>query len=60
MGDSHVGHGSFNSFQAEDIFHQLDHFGAGKIFEVRGDALNGAAQIAQTMGAMGALGSPSS
>ena len=36
-----------------DVFHQLCHFGACEIFDLRGKALNRAAQIAKAVGAFG-------
>ena len=50
-----MGYGSLCLFQAEDVFHQFDHFGAGEIFDLWGNALDGAAQIAQAMGTLGSL-----
>ena len=43
--------GSLDFGQRKDVFHQLCHFGACEIFDLRGKALNRAAQIAKTMGA---------
>ena len=43
--------GSLDFGQGKDVFHQLCHFGACEIFDLRGKALNRAAQIAKTMGA---------
>ena len=37
--------------QGKDVFHQLCHFGACEIFDLRGKALNRAAQIAKAVGA---------
>ena len=51
MGNRHVTDGSLDFGQGKDVFHQLCHFGACEIFDLRGKALNRAAQIAQTMGA---------
>ena len=36
------------------VFHQLCHFGACEIFDLRGKALNRAAQIAKAVGSLGA------
>jgi len=47
----HVTDGSLDFGQGKDVFHQLCHFGACEIFDLRGKALNRAAQIAKTMGA---------
>ena len=47
--------GSLDFGQGKDVFHQLCHFGACEIFDLRGKALNRAAQIAKTMGALGAF-----
>ena len=43
--------GSLDFGQRKDVLHQLCHFGACEIFDLRGKALNRAAQIAKTMGA---------
>ena len=43
--------GSLDFCQRKDVFHQLCHFCACEIFDLRGKALNRAAQIAKTMGA---------
>ena len=51
MGNRHVTDGSLDFGQRKDLFHQLCHFGACEIFDLRGKALNRAAQIAKTMGA---------
>ena len=51
MGNRHVTDGSLDFGQGKDVFHQLCHFGACEIFDLRGKALTRAAQIAQTMGA---------
>ena len=51
MGNRHVTDGSLDFGQGKDVFHQLCHFGACEIFDLRGKALNRAAQIAKTMGA---------
>ena len=37
------------------MFHQLCHFGACEIFDLRGKALNRSAQIANAVGALGAF-----
>lgn len=55
MGDRHVGHGSFDFLQTKDVFHQLGHFSACQIFDLRGDAFNRTAQIAKTVGALGSF-----
>ena len=47
--------GSLYLRQTEDVFHQLGHFGACEIFDLRGKALNRAAQIAKAVGALGAF-----
>ena len=47
--------GSLDFGQGKDVFHQLRHFGTVEIFDLRGKALNRAAQIAKTMGALGAF-----
>ena len=44
--------GSLDFGQGKDVFHQLRHFGTVEIFDLRGKALNRAAQIAKTMGAL--------
>ena len=44
--------GSLDFGQRKDVFHQLCHFGACEIFDLRGKALNRAAQIAKTVGAL--------
>ena len=49
MGNRHVTDGSLDFGQGKDVFHQLCHFGACEIFDLRGKALNRAAQIAKTM-----------
>ena len=41
--------------QGKDVFHQLCHFGACEILDLRGKALNRAAQIAKAVGALGAF-----
>ena len=51
MSNRHVSDGSLDFGQRKDVFHQLCHFGACEIFDLRGKALNRAAQIAKTMGA---------
>lgn len=43
--------GSLDFGQGKDLFHQLCHFGACEIFDLRGKALNRTAQIAKTVGA---------
>ena len=52
MGNRHVTDGSLDFGQRKDVLHQLRHFGACEIFELRGKALNRAAQIAKTVGAL--------
>ena len=52
MGNRHVSDGSPDFGQRKDVFHQLGHFGACEILDLRGKALNRAAQIAKTMGAL--------
>ena len=47
--------GSLDFGQRKDVFHQLCHFGACEIFDLRGKALNRAAQIAKAVGALGAF-----
>ena len=39
----------------KDVFHQLCHFGACEIFDLRGKTLNRAAKIAKAVGALGAF-----
>ena len=51
MGNRHVTDGSLDFGQRKDVLHQLRHFGACEIFELRGKALNRAAQIAKAVGA---------
>ena len=51
MSNRHVTDGSLDFGQRKDVLHQLCHFGACEIFDLRGKALNRAAQIAKTMGA---------
>ena len=41
--------GSLDFGQGNDVFHQLCHFGACEIFDLRGKALNRAAQIAKAV-----------
>ena len=55
MGNRHVTDGSLDFGQRKDVFHQLCHFGACEIFDLRGKALNRAAQIAKAVGALGAF-----
>ena len=50
MCNLHVPDGSLYLRQTEDVFHQLGHFGACEIFDLRGKALNCAAQIAKAVG----------
>ena len=52
MSNRHVTDSSLDFCQREDVFHQLRHFGTVEIFDLRGKALNRAAQIAKTMGAL--------
>ena len=47
--------GSLDFGQRKDVFHQLCHFGACEIFDLRGKALNRATQIAKAVGALGAF-----
>ena len=47
--------GSLDFGQRKDVFHQLCHFGACEIFDLRGKALNRSAQIAKAVGALGAF-----
>ena len=51
MGNRHVTDGSLEFGQGKDVFHQLCNFGACEIFDLRGKALNRAAQSVKTMGA---------
>ena len=51
MSNRHVPDGSLDFGQRKDVFHQLCHFGACEIFDLRGKALNRAAQIAKAVGA---------
>jgi len=51
MGNRHVTDGSLDFGQRKDVFHQLCHFGACEIFDLRGKALNRSAQIAKAVGA---------
>ena len=55
MGNRHVTDGSLDFGQRKDVFHQLCHFGACEIFDLRGKTLNRAAQIAKAVGALGAF-----
>ena len=55
MGNRHVTDGSLDFGQRKDVFHQLCHFGACEIFDLRGKALNRAAQIAKAVGSLGAF-----
>ena len=55
MGNRHVTDGSLDFGQGKDVFHQLCHFGACEIFDLRGKALNRAAQVAKAVGALGAF-----
>ena len=55
MGNRHVTDGLLDFGQRKDLFHQLCHFGACEIFDLRGKALNRAAQIAKAVGALGAF-----
>ena len=55
MSNRHVTDGSLDFGQGKDVFHQLCHFGACEIFDLRGKALNRAAQIAKAVGALGAF-----
>ena len=55
MSNRHVTDGSLDFGQRKDVFHQLCHFGACEIFDLRGKALNRAAQIAKAVGALGAF-----
>ena len=47
--------GSLDFCQRKDVFHQLCHFCACEIFDLRGKALNRATQIAKAVGALGAF-----
>ena len=51
MGNRHVTDRSLDFGQGKDVFPQLCHFGACEIFDLRGKALNRAAQIAKAVGA---------
>jgi hypothetical protein len=51
VGNRHVTDGLLNFGQRKDLFHQLCHFGACEVFDLRGKALNRAAQIAKAVGA---------
>ena len=55
MGNRHVPDSSLDFGQRKDVFHQLGHFGACEIFDLRGKALHCAAQIAKAVGALGAF-----
>ena len=55
MSNRHVTDGSLDFGQGKDVFHKLCHFGACEIFDLRGKALNRAAQIAKAVGALGAF-----
>ena len=55
VGNRHVTDGSLDFGQGKDVFHQLCHFGACEIFDLRGKALNRSAQIAKAVGALGAF-----
>ena len=55
VSNRHVTDGSLDFGQRKDVFHQLCHFGACEIFDLRGKALNRAAQIAKAVGALGAF-----
>lgn len=55
MGNRHMTDGSLDFGQGKDVFHQLCHFGACEIFDLRGKALNRSAQIAKAVGALGAV-----
>ena len=57
MGNRHVTDSSLDFCQREDVLHQLCHFGACEIFDLRGKALNRTAQIAKAVGAFGAFAS---
>lgn len=50
-----MGDGSLDFGQEKDVFHEFRHLGACEIFDLRGKALNRAAQIAKTVGALGAF-----
>ena len=52
VGNRHVTDGSLDFGQRKDVLHQLRQFGACEIFELRGKALNRAAQIAKTVGCL--------
>ena len=47
--------GSLDFGQRKDVLHQLCHFGACEIFDLRGKALNRSAQIAKAVGVLGAF-----
>jgi len=53
VGNRHVSDDSLDFGQRKDLFHQPCHFGACEIFDLRGKALNRAAQIAKAVGALG-------
>ena len=55
MGNRHVVDGSLDFGQRKDVFHQLDNLCPGKLLDIRGNALNRAAQIAKAVGALGAF-----
>ena len=55
MGNRHVVDGSLDFGQRKDVFHQLDNLCPGKLLDLRGYALNRAAQIAKAVGALLAL-----
>ena len=55
VGNRHVTDGSLDFCQRKDVLHQLCHFGACEIFDLRGKALNRAAQITKAVGALGAF-----
>ena len=55
MGNRHVTEGSLDFGQRKDVLNQLRHFGACEIFDLRGKALNRAAQIAKAVGVLGAF-----
>ena len=51
MGNRHVVDGSLDFGQRKDVLHQLDNLCPGKLLDIRGNALNRAAQIAKAVGA---------
>ena len=51
MGNRHVTDGSLDFGQRKDVFHQLCHFGACQVLNLRGNAFHHAAQIAKAVGA---------